>query len=359
MAEALKLGFSREYISRVAQLLSEATNAFDRKQFLSGLKGKAWEESELKTRAQMMTDAMHAALPGGYARNIDVIVKVAPLAANGFYGIIFPEYVSRYGRDHWDISMKALQQLTISSTSEFAIRPFLEMDTQAAMKMIGQWATHENHHVRRLASEGCRPRLPWGTQVKALIRDPEPGLAVLEKLMHDESLYVRKSVANHLNDISKDHPDRVLAFARKWKGKSAHGDWILKHALRTLLKTGNPEALKLIGVKTGHSCTLQQLSCDNKVAIGDDFHFSFTLHNAARRNTLLRIEYAIDFVKSGGQSRPKKFFIAQREFGTGNFDFARKKHFGQFTTRTHFAGKHVLTIFVNGEALGSKAFRVI
>jgi 3-methyladenine DNA glycosylase AlkC len=358
MAEPLRNGYSPAFSKQVCRLLAASCSTFNQKRFLASVRGEVWEAAPLKTRTTLMAQAMNASLPGSYRNKISLLMKVAPAVNAGFYGTIFPEFVALYGRNHWDISMHALCAFTPFSTSEFAIRPFLEQDPQRALGQLKRWSLHSNEHVRRLASEGCRSRLPWGQRVRFLTENPRAVLEVLEPLKDDVSAYVRKSVANNLNDISRDHPALALQTAARWMGKSTQTDHLVSHGLRTLLRQGDRKALGLLKVSPTTRASVIALQVDPSVRIGEALHFSFTVRQPSAETVRLRLEYAIDFVKAKGDSRPKKFFIAQRDFERGDHALRRKRSFSQFTTRTHYQGAHTLLLYINGKQAAQQGFSV-
>lgn len=210
------------------------------------------------------------------------------------------------------------------------------------------WAEHPNHHVRRLASEGSRPRLPWGMALKPFQRDPSPVLPILERLKTDDSDYVRRSVANNLNDIAKDHPNIVLEIAQDWKGSNPHTDWIVRHGLRTLLKRGNREALALFNLHGAEGITIADLRfAVDSLAIGESATFSFDVRTS--QTMLIRLEYGVYYVKASGEATRKVFFIHEKEYPANAVTrITRKISFEQRTTRKHYAGKHRLCVIVNG-----------
>ena len=183
-----------------------------------------------------------------------------------------------YGLEDWDVSLPALEWFTQYSTSEYAVRPFIQQAPDIMIEQMMKWSFHHNHHVRRLASEGIRPRLPWGIALQQFKVDPAPIIPILTNLKEDESLYVRKSVANNLNDISKDHPDIVLDLAKEWLGKHSYTDWIIKHACRGLLKKGNKQALSLFGFHDTNAVQVIDFVVDRtELCIGEEFTFSFQI----------------------------------------------------------------------------------
>jgi 3-methyladenine DNA glycosylase AlkC len=245
--------------------------------------------------------------------------------------------------------MPALAFFTQFGSSEFAVRPFIARDPARAMAILATWAEDPNHHVRRLASEGCRPSLPWGMALPMFQQDPTPVLPILEKLKDDESEYVRKSVANNLNAISKDHPDLALDTAERWYGHSPRTDWIVRHALRTLLKSGNGRALLLFGVAEQGRARVEKLALDRAtLSIGEELHYQFTLHVDGEEPCPVRLELAVDYVKGRGQLSRKVFGIREDRFAPGSHLISRKFSFVDRSTRQHHPGRHHLTIVVNG-----------
>ena len=194
-----------------------------------------------------MTDCLHATLPANYHAALDRLRALAPRIDKAFVTLVLPDFVGCSGLDHFDASMAALKFFTPFGSSEFAIREFLRRDLKRTLGVMLQWSLDKDEHVRRLASGGCRPRLPWSFRLAALTADPTPVLPILENLKTDPGLYVRKSVANHLNDMTKTHPESVLELLRGWPLENPPTAWIARHALRTLIKSGHPAALHLIG----------------------------------------------------------------------------------------------------------------
>ena len=175
--------------------------------------------------------------------------KTLPLVSEfGFVKMIFPDFVEVYGLDDWEASIPALEEFTQQTSAEFAIRPFIVRYPERTMAQMLEWAGHAHEGVRRLSSEGCRPRLPWAIALSALKADPSPILPILDRLKGDPSESVRRSVANNLNDISKDNPDVVIGVLRRWQADDTDEmHRLTSHALRTLLKAGNLDALALLG----------------------------------------------------------------------------------------------------------------
>jgi 3-methyladenine DNA glycosylase AlkC len=225
----------------LADQLASLTQRFNRRVFLK-LTLDELPERTLMDRIRQTSIAANASLPGTYRAKLRVLQRLAPRIEHNFVCIFLPDYVAQFGLTEIDLSLDALKFFTPFGSSEFGVRPFLAMDQKRVIKEMIRWAHDSDEHVRRLASEGCRPRLPWGQRLPELIRDPSPIAPILETLREDPSLYVRKSVANNLNDIAKDHPDWVLDRLESWDRENPHTNWIARRGVRTLVKNGHPRA---------------------------------------------------------------------------------------------------------------------
>ncbi len=360
MAELLKFIYNDVYISKLTEAIHSQYDPFPRKDFIQSVFSSEWDRLELKQRMRHITQCLGHALPPEYDITIRILQNSIPsLTGHGLENIIFPDFVEVFGLNDWSISLPALELFTIYSTSEFAVRPFIMHDSERMMSQMKDWAKHENHHVRRLASEGCRPRLPWAVALPEFKHDPMPILPILDILKSDESEYVRKSVANNLNDMAKDHPDLVLELANRWYGKQPNTDWIIKHGCRTLLKKGHPLALQLFGFHQDIRIEISELKLSRQLlTIGESFSFSFKL-NATQETNKLRLEYAVDYVKANGKRSRKIFQIVEKLFTANEATpFTRNHSFHEMTTRKHYAGVHLLTILVNGLEQASIEFEL-
>lgn len=354
MAEPLKNMYNAELVHNISSEMSKAFPAFNTVIFLKNTLENDWERRELKDRMRTISTALQLALNTDFKAAIDAILVAAPNCKHGFENIVFPDFVEVFGLGDWNTSMHALKKLTSLSSSEFAVRPFIIQDEDRALALLFEWSSSENEHIRRLSSEGCRPRLPWAMALPTLKKDPTPILPILENLKEDDSLYVRKSVANNLNDISKDHPELVVEIAYRWYGKHKYTDWIVKHALRTLLKQGKIEALRLFGFQDPSLIQVHDVIIQNQhLKIGDTLHFEFELE--LPESSKLRLEYAITYAKKNGASR-KVFQISEREHKAGRVTLKNKQSVADMSTRKHYPGPHELEIIVNGETKGSSTF---
>jgi 3-methyladenine DNA glycosylase AlkC len=357
MAELLKNQFfTTDSLNSLADNLLAVYPGFDRDHFLALIYDETWESRELKAKMRHTTRAMGMVLPADYPSALDILHQAVP-QVRGFEAMCFPDFVELYGLEHWDLSMPALEYFTRFGSSEFAVRPFLDRDPDRGMVYFRTWALDSSEHVRRLASEGCRPRLPWAMALPKFKADPSPILPVLEMLKDDESEYVRRSVANNLNDISKDHPELVLDVCERWLGKSERTDGIVRHALRSLLKQGEPRALALFGVEGGDHLTIVALSLEqDHLKIGETLSFSYRLRVDGEKEVRVRLEYAVYFAKFSGRLSRKVFQLAEKNFAPGEYSFSKKHSLEDRTTRKHYPGEHKLEVIVNGAAKALVSF---
>lgn len=349
MSEKLKdRFFTPAVIDRLVECIEEVYQPFDAGHFRSILYDANWEDRELKARMRHISHALQQTLPSDYEKAIHVLTQVAP-SFQGFDGMVFPDFVECFGLNHPELSLKTLTFLTQFSSAEFAIRPFLLNDTAGILEWMSNLAESDNHHVRRFASEGCRPGLPWAMAVPALKQHPYPMIEILEKLRDDESEYVRKSVANHLNDISKDYPELVLEIARRWQGQSDRTDWIIKRACRTLLKAGDARAMVLFGFTPSEALHVDKLRVDPAALLmGETVVLSFDLRVETSEAAMVRVEYAIDFVKTKGKTSRKVFHITEATCAPGIHPFSKSYTFQDRTTRKHYPGSHQVSVIING-----------
>jgi 3-methyladenine DNA glycosylase AlkC len=356
VAKPLKLLYTPAYIKRLAGNVAAVEPDFAATDFVAAVLGRGWKNLELKQRMRRISTSLGEHLPGEYPSQLATLMRIAPDHA-GFLGLFMPDFVEVYGQENVERSVPALQHFTQFSSSEFAVRPFIVRYEDQMVRTMLAWANLGNEHVRRLASEGCRPRLPWGIALKRFIEDPTPILPILERLRADPSEYVRRSVANNLNDIVKDHPDLVLETAQRWLGQSPLTDQLVKHACRTLLKRGDQRALKLFGQHDAVPVKAQVTLAAKSVAIGKTLGFAVVLRSA--EPTGARIEYVVDFVKKSGGTSRKVFKIGDRQLAPKTpLRIERQHRFTDFTTRKHYPGAHRIAILVNGVERAHKKFVV-
>lgn len=356
--------YNYDTIHWLASRIRAVYHSFPADDFVNGIMDETWEESGLKDRMRKISVNMGKYLPADYEQALHILDQVTegfPAGFSDFALMCFPDFVEVYGQDerHFDLSIAALERYTPFSTSEFAVRPFIINRREKMMAQMAVWTGHDNEHVRRLASEGCRPSLPWGQALPCFKKDPSPVLGILERLKADPSLYVRKSVANNLNDISKTHPDLVVKTAMDWYGKNRDTDWIVKHGCRTLLKNGNRDALRIFGLAdTGCVKVEGFASAAASVSIGREMTFSFRIET--KKACRIRLEYAIDYVKANGRRSRKIFQISELSLKENESKSYKKTHpFADTATRKHYPGTHSVTLIVNGVERGTLDFELL
>ncbi|MGN4447591.1 DNA alkylation repair protein [Bacillus cereus group sp. MYBK79-1] len=350
--------YNLDFFNQFIDIVKLKYPTFDSTKFLNLIYDDRWEQKQLKQRIRHISTSLQLTLPVSYSDALEVLAQIAP-QCKGVEYLFFPDFVEVYGLDDWTNSIPALERFTPFSSSEFAVRPFIVQDPVRMMDQMLQWASHPDHHIRRLASEGCRPRLPWAMALNIFKADPSPIMPVLEKLKRDSSVYVQKSVANNLNDISKDHPEMIKQLASNWYGESLQTDWIVKHGCRGLLRKGDPDILSLFGFGISPDVTVSALSLDKAaLAIGQTLNFSFSIRANSSVPQRLRVEYAIDFVKANGTTSRKLFKITERNYNKVEQPYVRNHHFKDLTTRKHYPGKHRLSVIINGKELAATDFHV-
>ncbi|PHN03534.1 DNA alkylation repair protein [Flavilitoribacter nigricans] len=362
----LKDIYSEALISGYARLVQQIHPEFPASEFQDLVFSPEWQTLELKERMRHISSSMQQTLPQDYTEAVFIVVESAEALIREHgekmafeYGFL-ADFIERFGLDTPDLSLPALERITRWTSAEFAVRPYLRDYPERMYAQMQRWARHTSPYVRRLATEGFRPRLPWGMGIPVLKKQPELVLPVLEQLKQDPAETVRRSVANNLNDISKDHPDLVLEIADRWLGHHPDTDWIVRHACRGLLKKGHPAALELFGFNPELSTvTIYDFRHDDSVAIGRRFHFAFGLRNDGRLANMIRLEYAIDYQTLSGKISKKVFKISEFELAAGaTKEFSKQQRFQDFTTRKHYPGPHSLSILVNGQEQISGSFTV-
>lgn len=315
------------------------------------------EDRSLMQRVHQCAVAVDAALPGTFQQKVAVLRKLAPRLGHAFVSIFLCDFVATFGREEFDFSMDALSFFTTFGSAEFAVRPFIAADQKRALQIMLRWAGHPDENVRRLASEGSRPRLPWGMRLTALVRDPAPTLPIIEALKDDDAIYVRKSVANHLNDITKDHPDFVLQLLEGWDLGRPHLRWIAKHACRTLIKRGHPRALHLFGFGKQAEVAVTFHVAPARLALGDRLALSATITSSAAHDQRLVVDYVIHYVKAAGSLFEKVFKWTEVELAPhATLKLAKTQVIRDFTTRRHHPGAHRVDLQINGQRVAQSQF---
>ena len=360
MPELLKDNLNITTVSGFAFCVQSVYHPFRTDDFIKSTIDETWDCLELKARGRRICLNLRKYLPADYGTALGILDEVVKINDNGWFNLVFPDFVEVYGQEeeNWDLSIAALERYTQYGSSELAVRPFIANHEERMMAQMLAWSKHENEHVRRLSSEGCRPLLPWGQVLHRLKADPSPILPILTQLKTDPSPYVRKSVANNLNDISKTNPDFVAKLAQDWYGENKQTDWIIKHGVRTLLKKGNREVLALFGFDDADSVEVNDFRIVSPdVLIGDDLSFTFTVLTKAAMK--VRLEYGIDYLKANGKRNRKIFQISEISLkANGKKMYARKHSFADVSVRKHYPGTHSVTLIVNGAERGTLDFTV-
>lgn len=356
MSSLLKDIYSKDFFDSFSETLEQVVPTFNSEKFIQHIFDKNWDNRELKERMKHTSFVLNSFFPADFVKTAKLIENIIEnlrhrnIKETGFEFMFLPDYIETYGINDYDASVKSMEFVTQFASCEFAVRQFIVKYGDKMLRQMQQWSLHDNHHVRRLASEGSRPRLPWAIALSELKNNPAPILPILENLKNDPSEYVRRSVANNLNDISKDNPDIVIAIAKKWKGHSKETDAIIKHASRTLLKQGSPVILKHFGLADNSKIVASKFNIlTPKIKIGDKLEFSFSIQNTDRKPLKVRIEYGIHYLRNNGQHSKKVFKISERQLNPAEkIDINRKQSFKIITTRKFYAGQHKLSLIING-----------
>ena len=361
----LKDLYSPSFYKNLANTLVKVMPSFNRQRFISQIFSSDFNAKELKSRMRHTTEVLHRFMPADFKSTVKVLEKLidqlkkSGTGEDGLAYMFIPDYIEMYGLDDFATSVEALETITQFVSCEFAVRPFLLKYYVPMISQMKKWSKHENSKVRRLASEGSRPRLPWGMGVPALKEDPSPILPILENLKNDPSASVRRSVANSLNDIAKDHPDLLISLARKWKGMSTETDAVIKHGSRTLLKKGHAGILGHYGLKSKLVLVSGFNIQTTRVKIGEHLIFSFQVENGGRKEMQIRLEYGVYYKNGKGQWSKKVFKISEKTYQPGEKTrIERKQSFRKITTRVFYPGKQQLSIIVNGEEKVWKTFEL-
>ncbi|WP_279045206.1 DNA alkylation repair protein [Cedecea davisae] len=355
---AFKHAFNPALLQEMASAVARHYPSFNTRAFLD--KNAQLDKLEMKARVRVIRDALAAELPREYPEALTVIVSVLKESnLRGFAVWPFAEFIQVYGLEHREISLNALKVVTTCFTSEWAVRPFIKTNPVETMRFLLQCAQNDNVDIRRWASEGTRPRVPWGEKLHMFITDPSGTREILEVLKFDPELFVRKSVANHLNDITKDHPDYVIELLQSWQQQAKNDDvkkvaWITRHALRTLIKNGHPDALALIGVQHGADVALDAFVLKQKqIQLGETLEFKVSLRSTSPAPQNIVVDYIIHFMKANNKTAPKVFKLRAFELPANGTVTIEKKHaVKKITTRQYYAGAQFIEIQVNGKVLG-------
>jgi 3-methyladenine DNA glycosylase AlkC len=367
MAGELKARFGESVPRAIAKMIVAVNPDFPRQAFLrEALAG--YGPLSLTGRAFHIATALHEHLPQDYPRAVQLLLDSASQSHDHRGGsmasfLYMPHllFVARYGLDHFEESMRAQHALTQRFTAEYSIRAFLEKHPARTLAQLRKWTKDPSEHVRRLVSEGTRPRLPWAPRLRAFQKDPRPVLELLELLRDDPSLYVRRSVANNLNDIGKDHPGLLTAVAKRWlKGAGAERRWVVNHALRSAVKRADAGALAALGFGAKANVAVRKVSiAPTRVPIGGSVNVSFELVNKTAKRQRVMADLVVHFVKSRGTGA-KTFKLKVVDLPPrGSMRLSKKIALQQLTTRKHYAGLHKVEALLNGAVRPLGTFALI
>jgi len=352
-------------VEQLAEHFSKYCNSFDRETFLA-VACDQMEKRELKDRCLQIVKAMEATFPQDFRESAAIIEKslhpeteregfkdmvVTESGIQGWAIMVLQEYVGRNGLMHPELSLELLKSLTKRLTSEFGIRYFIKADPDFVLNTIRFWVTDPNEHVRRLVSEGTRPKLPWGMRLDCFIKDPTPLIPLLEALKDDPSEYVRRSVANNLNDIAKDHPSIVMdTVERWWNGANEDRQRTIRHALRTLVKQGNPRALTLLGFESAKIEVSEFSVATAKVRIGDSIPLKLKIKSNSDSPQNLVVDYVVHLLRANGSYSQKVFKWTEIQLQEGESRVLTKLHsFAEVTVRKYYPGVQKFEIQINGK----------
>ena len=341
MAEPLKNYFGPEIPARIADMIQNVDSAFPREAFLVDALDD-YEALELTPRARHIAMALGRHLPQDYQRAIEILIaslgpKLEAAELTGIEVFVYlPHvfYVAEFGVEHFEASMRAQYELTQRFSAEYSIRVFLERYPEQTLARLREWAHDQNVHVRRLVSEGTRPRLPWAPRLRAFQADPRPVLELLELLKDDPELYVRRSVANNLNDIGKDNPAALIQTCRQWaEAATTERRWLIRHALRSAVKRGDPAALEILGFGEATAAVVREIRVVPAIVpIGETVTVAVELANEGSSTERLLVDLRVHFVKANGRPQPEGLQTegarprATRVRGAHEDDLARPAH---------------------------------
>lgn len=358
MAEPLKNSFGSDIPGLIAEMVQGVYPDFAGEAFV-GACLVGYDELELTPRARHIADALGDHLPADRQRALEIIVnslgpenedsQLTGMETFRYLPHVF--FVADHGLDHFEAAMTTQYELTKRFTAEFSIRAYLDRYPDATLARLHEWTSDDNVHVRRLVSEGSRPRLPWAPRLRRFQEDPTPVIDLLELLKDDPEEYVRRSVANNLNDIAKDHPDLVVAIAQRWsEGAGPDRDRLVRHGLRTLIKQGDLRALAVLGYGPESPIHIANVRVEPPIAaIGGKVRISVDLENPEPDSSGALVDLVVHFVKANGSANPKVFKGAERTLaGHERSTVFKTVSLRQHSTRTHYPGRHVVAIQLNG-----------
>lgn len=362
--------FNEVKLGVIARQIKNSYPQFEEKKFLTEVLNNL-KKLELKERINLIANCLKKYLPSDYEAAVEILLKSLPapldenLSDNDFGDFIYAPYshfIAQNGlnKKHLQFSLDALMEITQRFSCEYAIRHFINSHPKTSLNFLHKMSLHKNYHIRRLCSEGTRPKLPWGIKIST---DYNEALGILDNLFSDKTRFVTRSVANHLNDISKIDPKLVIAVLQKWKNSQKQNDdemnFIIRHALRNLIKQGDKAALELLGIKYDAVIKLLNFHAPKNVKMNENLEFSFTLKS--EKNCEAIVDYVISFQNKTQKKFSQKVFKLKKVTLRANSEInISKRHLFKenMTTRKLFRGQHHLEIKVNGKILQSADFEL-
>ncbi|MCL2406771.1 MAG: hypothetical protein FWC95_02460 [Defluviitaleaceae bacterium] len=351
--------FSKPSLSDLATKLVSLYNTFPSDIFIQKIFNDNWDNLEMFARMSHIAKALSQTLPVNFVTSLGSINTIIP-SCNTAQGMVLMHYISECGLEHLNESTKTIANITKHTTGEFAVRPFIDKYPDEMLHIMMDWTKSEDEHVRRLASEGSRLAIPWGGRLQTVKKKPGYALPILEAIKDDPSEYVRKSVANNLNELSKIAPDLVVTTGQRWlNGGSKNTEKIIKHACRTMLKKAYPPVLELFGLAKPMGISVKILSCTAITRLNDDLTFSFEINNESAEGMKIRIGYDIGFIKANGQLKFKENRISERNCPPGKILITRKHTINETSSRRIYPGLHELIITINGNEMAKTTFEIV
>ena len=368
MAEPLVNQYGADVPKAIARMVAAVHPKFESAKFLRDVL-QGYDALALMPRGKHIARALQRHLPQDYPKAVDILLasldqphgRAEGLSMASFLYLPHTMFVAEFGLDHFEDSMRAQHALTQRFTAEFSIRAFFQKHEAATLARFKQWASDPSVHVRRLVSEGSRPRLPWASRLPAFQKNPAPVLALLEPLKDDPELYVRRSVANNLNDIGKDHPELLAKTAKQWlKGASEERRWIVQHALRSAVKRGEAGALEVLGF--GQSAKVEVSNAritPRRVVMGEKVNISFDVSNTSNKAQEVLVDFCVHYVKASGKTSGKVFKLKVLSLAPKEtVRLSKTVSTAEMTTRKHHAGMHRVDVLLNGQARALGAFEL-
>jgi len=353
--------FNSEVVSFISTSIKNVYSSFNSLEFENQIISKL-DVLSFKSRSDLISQMLENFLPTDFPKAASILVEsigpelpISDLSGyDGFYIMPLTRFIARHGMNYFEISMNALYEMTKRFSSEWAIRSFFREYTDQTISLMMTWTIDKNAHVRRLVSEGSRPRLPLASPLKMFQSDPKPVIALLEQLKGDPELYVRRSVANNLNDISKDNPDIVITTLIQWNQNiDSNIQWLTRYALRWLIKQGNSDALALLGYSAPEIELVHFRVKRKNILFGEKVEFYLKIKSQSSTKQNLMIDYKLHFMKANGKHRPKVFKLSKRGIEPNEtIEWTKTHSFKDLSTRKHYRGVHFIEIMINGTLFG-------